>query len=309
MNQLYRLYQRSGISRWSFFKKAVIGTICVVSLFILFAMNSHKQMVKNSTAAKVSIMPKSTGPKKELNYNFIKLDTIKISNFPPAENHKNEITPPPEKTNTDIIVKELPKTPKTTRQILPQPAPVTPKISLSSYQKNSSKNPNMIVVNNLAKTSTTVSDSMTPITGIQSSLIKVVLPNRTPVANGSFVIARVLKDTNWGNTFIPKRTKLIGIASLFNRRVNIDFREIEINDKSRSCSGRAYDLKQLQGLPYVPVSSETKRILLEEIRDAVSGIPVVGRAANRATFSNNLNQDVSELDEGLEFYVLINSIF
>jgi len=166
----------------------------------------------------------------------------------------------------------------------------------------------MIVTNNLAANPVGGSTSPTTFTGMQSALIKVVLPDRTPVANGSLVEARVLRDSKWGNVFIPRRTRLIGVATLFNRRVNIDFREIVINKTSRSCSGRAFDLKRLQGLPYSPVNSETKRALLEELRDAISGVPVVGRVANRATLTRDYTQDVSELDEGLEFYVLVNSI-
>jgi hypothetical protein len=130
------------------------------------------------------------------------------------------------------------------------------------------------------------------------------------VANGSLVEARVMRDAKLGNIYIPKRTKLIGIASLMNLRINIDFQEIYINDSNRACRGRAYDLKRLQGLSYSPVNSEAKRVLLEELRDAVSGVPVLGRVANRATYSANYyDQDVSVLDEGLEFYVMIESIY
>ena len=167
----------------------------------------------------------------------------------------------------------------------------------------------MIVTNNFSEGTVQSGDTPSTYTGRQAALLKFVLPNRTPVANGSLVEARLLRDSKWGNIYLPKRTKIIGVASLMNRRVNIDFQEIYISNNSRSCRGRAYDLKQLQGLPYSPVNSEAKRVLLEELRDAVAGVPVLGRVANRATYSANYyDQDVSVLDEGSEFYVLIESI-
>lgn len=187
---------------------------------------------------------------------------------------------------------------------------ISPEKAISFQPRAVNQNPNMIVTNNLSESAVQSGSTPSPYTGMQSTLVKVVLPNRTPVANGSIVEARVLRDSKWGNTFIPKRAKLIGTASLMNRRINIDFQEIYISDNSRSCRGRAYDLKRLQGLPYSPVNSEAKRVLLEELRDAVSGVPVLGRVANRATYSANYyDQDVSVLDEGLEFYVMIESIY
>ena len=144
--------------------------------------------------------------------------------------------------------------------------------------------------------------------GSQSALVKVVLADKTPVANGSVVVARVLRDSKWGDINIPRRSKLIGIASLFANRVNIEFREVVINDSSKSCNGRAYDLKQLEGLAYSPANSETKSIIMDELRNATTGVPVVGSVTSRAALSNNLIQEVAELDEGLEFYVLVTSI-
>ena len=144
--------------------------------------------------------------------------------------------------------------------------------------------------------------------GSQSALVKVVLTDKTPVADGSVVVARVLRDSKWGDINIPRRSKLVGIASLTGNRVNIEFREIVINDSSKSCNGRAYDLKQMEGLAYSPANSETKSIIMDELRNATTGVPVVGSVTSRATLSNNFIQEVAELDEGLEFYVLITSI-
>jgi len=279
---------------------------------VIISNNGSKERTPH---AKVSLIPGESQPKKELDYEFIKFDTIKIPNFAAVE--KPLVEPPrriepvifTENTNqpkietgTGMIKKSVNSKPSKIEPILPEKS--------ISFQPRVNQNPNMIVTNNFAQSPAQSGTTPSTYTGGQSALLKVVLPNRTPVANGSLVEARILRDTKWGNVFIPKRTKLIGVAALLNRRVNIDFREIIISNVSRSCRGRAYDLKRLQGLPYSPVSSEAKRILLEELRDMVSGVPVVGRAANRATYSSNYyDQDVSELDEGLEFYVLIESIY
>lgn len=314
----FELFKRWGIGRWSRLKKMIIGIAGIISILFFFIIFSNQQTNKNSSLPKVTLMPQKAKPKKELNYEFIKLDTIKIPNFPRAakpvaetlkkvEPYHLEPLPLAENTNQSALEpQQLKKSVKS--KISSKVKSMLPKKSASYKTKPASKNPNMIVTNNLAANPVHSGSSPTAFAGMQSALIKLVLPNRTPVANGSLVEARVLRDSKWGSMFIPRRTKLIGVASLFNRRVNIDFREIIINNMSRSCSGRAYDLKRLQGLPYSPVNSATKRALLEELRDAVSGIPVVGRVANRATLTRNYTQDVSELEEGLEFYALINSI-
>jgi hypothetical protein len=48
---------------------------------------------------------------------------------------------------------------------------------------------------------------------------------------------------------------------------------------------------------------------MEELRNATTGVPFVGSITNRATRSGSIIQEVAQLEEGLEFYVLINSIF
>lgn len=307
-------FERLGIVRGPRIKKIVIRVAAIMSILIVFIIVFNKQSNKNPTLTKVSLMPKEAKPKKELNYEFIKFDTIKITNFPPAEKQEAEISKELKALslaeNTSQSRTEVKKPKKSIESKISRVKSMLVPKPTSNQTRGVNNNPNMIVMNNLAKNPVSNGSSPATFTGRQSALVKVVLPDRTPVANGSVVVARVLKDSKWGNVFIPKRTKLIGIASLFNRRVNIEFQEIVINNVNRSCSGRAYDLKRLQGLPYSPVNSETRRVLLEELRDAVTGVPVVGRLANRATSSSNYyNQDVSELDEGLEFYILINSIF
>jgi len=316
MGRFSELFERLKIARWSKIKKIVILSAGVFSLLLLVIIISNKQSGKKPSFDKVTLIPGDTKPKKDLNYEFIKFDTIKIPNFAPAG---TPLVKPPQKIEPVLFTENAKQpdiaagTEKKTVKSKSKPAriePSSPQQPISFQPRAASQNPNMIVTNNLAENPVQSGSSTPTFTGMQSALLKAVLPNRTPVANGSLVEARVLRDAKWGNMFIPKRTKLIGVASLINQRVNIDFREIFINNVGRSCRGRGYDSKRLQGIPYSPVSSEAKRILLEELRDAVSGVPVLGRVANRATYSSSYyNQDVSVLDEGLEFYVLIESIY
>jgi len=293
-------------------KIIIIGAGILFLLLLVFI--SNKQGKKSVSYSKVSLMPiDAKKPKKGLNYEFIKFDTVKIPSFAPAENAFMEQSP---------AIQTLPLT-ESNRQYrnAPQSSPkpaistaskveplLSPETSFSQTSQ-ANKNPNMIVMNNMAENSVSSNGSPATYAGRQSALVKVVLPNRTPVANGSLVEARIIHEAKWGNVLLPRRTKLLGVASLFNRRVDIELREIVINDVSRTGGGRAYDLKRLQGLPYSPINSEAKRVLFEELRDAVAGVPVVGRVANRATMYDNLNQDVAELEEGLEFYFLIESIY
>lgn len=316
MGRFSEILERFKFARWSKTKKIVILTAVGISLLLFIILISSGSSNKPSSFNKVSLIPRDSAPKKDLDYEFIKFDTIKIPNFassedPFAEPPKNieSVTFTENKKKPAIETEILEKPVQTTTKSI-QPAPASPQQPISLQQRSINQNPKMIVTNNLSANSIQGGGSVAAISGMQSVLLKVVLPERTPVANGSLVEARVLRDAKWGNVYIPKRTKVIGTASLYNRRVNIDFQEIFLNNTSRSCRGRAYDLKRLQGIEYSPVNSEAKRVLVEELRDAVSGVPVLGRVANRATYSSNYyNQDVSVLDEGLEFYVMIESIY
>ena len=144
--------------------------------------------------------------------------------------------------------------------------------------------------------------------GLQSALLKVILPEKTAVTNNSLVEARVMAETSLGGVNIPRRAQLIGTASLQNSRVEITFREIRINGVTHSCSGRAFDLKKLPGLPYTPLDAATRKVVLDELRSAASAIPIVGRYANQ-TEINPFNEEVARLEEGQEFYVQITNIF
>ncbi len=315
MGRFSEVLERLRAMNLSRVKQVVFVVAAFIMIMLIIVVVSNKGPAKKTPYTKVTILPTTEKPKKELDYEFIKFDTIKIPNFTQVS---QPVTEPPRQIEP-IVFSENIDQPKVTSGTVKKPTNLnsikieatSPEPAISFQSRAVNQNPNMIVTNNLAEGA--VQNGSTPsisYAGLQSTLVKVVLPNRTPVANGSLVEARVLRDSKWGNVFIPKRTKIIGIASLMNRRVNIDFQEIYISDNSRSCRGRAYDLKRLQGLPYSPVNSEAKRILLEELRDAVSGVPVLGRVANRATYSTNYyDQDVSVLDEGLEFYVLIESVY
>jgi len=314
MGRFSEIAERLRVMKLPKIKRLVIGAAAFIGILLIFVIISNKGATKKTPYSKVSILPTEAKAKKELDYEFIKFDTIKIPNFEPIE--QPLVAPPPKiepvrftentdqpKVTTGKVKKSVSSEPSKVETIAPEPA-------VSFQPRSTSQNPNMIVTNTLSEGTVQGGGAASTYAGMQSALVKVVLPNRTPVANGSLVEARVLHDARWGNMFIPKRARLIGIASLMNLRVNIDFQEIYIDDTNRSCRGRAYDSKRLQGLSYSPVSSEAKRVLLEELRDAVSGVPVLGRVANRATYSANYySQDVSVLDEGLEFYVMIESIY
>jgi hypothetical protein len=309
MNAVKQFVDRLGIDKWPPRKKIILGIAGFIALFaILFAVSLY-QVTSESGSPRVNLLPRNKKPAKDLSYDFIKLDTLRMPTFPRAEQPQE---PAPRVDNTYETPKEPvePKKKTKPRSTPPQQTPPSASITYSPPPATVNKNPNMIVMNNMQENQ--VHNNGLPGGrlgyGSQSALVKVVLPDKIPVANGSVVVARVLRDSKWGDIDIPRRTKVIGIASLFANRVNIEFREIVINDTSRSCNGRAYDLKQLEGLAYSPVNSETREILMEELRNATTGIPVVGSVTSRATLSNNLVREVAELDEGLEFYVLITSI-
>jgi len=313
MGRFSELLERLRITRLPKIKPIVIGGVAFISILLIIVIISNNGAANKTPYTKVSILPTEAKQKKELDYEFIKFDTIKIPNFAPVE---QQVIEPPGKIEPVLFTENTSPPPIETRTVKKtvqaKPSKTEPAMSenqISLQPRSVSQNPNMIVTNNLTQGTVQSGSTASSYTGRQSALIKVVLPKRTPVASSSLVEARVVRDSKWGNLYIPRRAKIIGIASLINQRVNIDFQEIYISGNSRSCQGRAYDLKNLRGLPYSPVSSEAKRILLEELRDAVSGVPVLGRAANRATYSASYyGQDVSVLDEGLEFYVLIESI-
>lgn len=300
---------RLGIDRWPRRKKVIIGVAGFLTLFLILFTVSLYQVSNNPETPRVNVLPGNKKPAKDLNYDFIKLDTLKIPTFSRNEPSR-EPEPDPERIYQAPDDWQQPKQttprPKTTPQTVTPPPTTAP--GFSSFPSTANKNPNMIVMNNLNENQVRggfLGGSL----GGQSALVKVVLPDNIAVANGSVIEARAIHDAKWGDIVIPRRSKFRGIATLFNDRVNIEFREVIINDTSRTCSGRAYDLKQMEGLAYSPVSNEAKEIVMDELRNATTGVPIVGSITNRATRSGGIINEVARLDEGLEFYVLINSIF
>ncbi len=289
----------SGMSRKI---KVIAGIGAVVVLLLLFFVNSLMDMTATSAKPSVNLVPQKERPKKNLNYDFIKLDTLQIPNFTQRDQTQQPQSLPAENFPHSQPSSPQPKSSPSNTPLLSEPA--------ASPPQGVNRNPNMIVMNSLSQSGQPGGGSIGAYaSGRESALIKVVIPESTPVADGSLVIARVLRDSKWGDVNIPRRTKLIGIASLFNNRVQINFREAVINDSSRTCTGKAYDLKQMEGIGYSPLSNEAKEILMEELRNVTSGVPVVGSVTSRAAYSGSFTQEVAELEEGMEFYALITAIY
>lgn len=308
-NKLPERLKLSGMSRKI---KVLAGIGAVVVFLLLFFVNSLMDMTTTPGKPKVNLVPQKERPKKNLNYDFIKLDTLQIPNFTQRDQIPQPQSLPAENFPHSQPSLPHPQQPKSS----PSNTPVLSEPTASSAQGGNpaqgvNRNPNMIVMNSLSQSAQSGGGGSIGAyaTGRESALIKVVIPENTPVADGSLVIARVLRDSKWGSVNIPRRTRLIGIASLFNNRVQINFREAVINDSSRTCTGKAYDLKQMEGIGYSPLSNEAKEILMDELRNVTSGVPVVGSVTSRAAYSGSFTQEVAELEEGLEFYALITAIY
>ncbi|MCA9740889.1 conjugative transposon protein TraM, partial [candidate division KSB1 bacterium] len=176
-------------------------------------------------------------------------------------------------------------------------------------RRTPSSNSNMIIVDRSQQQQTLTGGTISGgITGLQSARLKLLVVERTPVTNGSLVEARVMNDASYGNIEITRRSQILGTARLQNNRIEIDFREIRTDGKTYTCTGRAYDLKNLPGIPYNPLSTNAKQALLDEFKSAASGVPLVGRIVNQPNF-NPVTDELAALDEGMEFYGLITSIY
>jgi len=84
-NKMKQFFDRLGISRWSRLKKIVIGVAGLISLLIFIIIISNMKTDGKTSTTKVTLMSKDIKPKKDLNYEFVKFDTIKIPTFPRAE--------------------------------------------------------------------------------------------------------------------------------------------------------------------------------------------------------------------------------
>ncbi len=273
-----------------------------VSAFVIFILIVFATRGNNAAPKKIE-GPYSTRPavpQPKLDYNMVKLDTFALGDY-----YK-----PKEESSVDVprTREERSTAPRTrSESVRRQPEGEAQVTSTPRYFGSSNnvvdRNPNMIVYSSLA--SNQVAGG---VLGLQSTLLKVFLPEKTAVTNNSLVEARVMTEASLGSINIPRRAQLIGTASLQNSRVQIDFREIRINGVTRTCSGRAFDLKKLPGLPYTPLDAATRKVVLDELRSAASAIPIVGRYANQ-TEINPFNEEVARLEEGQEFYVQITNVF
>ncbi len=270
----------------------------VIFILIVFAMRG------NNAAPKKIEGPYSTRPAQpqpKLDYNMVKLDTFALGDYYKPKEETPAIA--------SRIREERATAPQTRTESARRPAQSEPEVTSTPRYFSSSnnvvdRNPNMIVYSSMASNQVTGGSVL----GLQSTLLKVILPEKTAVTNNSLVEARVMTEAALGGINIPRRAQLIGTASLQNSRVEITFREIRINGVTHSCSGRAFDLKKLPGLAYTPLDAATRKVVLDELRSAASAIPIVGRYANQ-TEINPFNEEVARLEEGQEFYVQITNIF
>jgi len=277
----------------------MLGMVSAFLVFVFFILLAQRQ----STQSRGNVGPfvtQQAPPPRNLDYQIVKVDTIPFGH----------LTMPNAGGGSVASQRPIGQTG------LAQPAPgggttareqkATPSTS-SSSAPGAGGNSNMIVVSKLDQGQaggTTISG----VAGLQSVRVKVILPQKTPVMNGSLVEARVMKDERLGKMEIPRRAQLLGICTLQNNRVQIDFRELRIKDQTYTCSGRAYDLKLLPGLSYLPLDAKAKQVLLDELKSAASGIPIVGRYLNQSEV-NPFTDEITTLEEGLEFYALISTIF
>ncbi len=271
-----------------------------LTVFMLARPNARPKQVDSPFANRPSL------PRQKLNYDIVQIDTISLGDYlksqepaaAPAVTESVVRQPQPRATTTSTR-----RAPETQAQY-----PASPRFESIASNPVADRNPNMIVVSSMSGNNPAATSS---ILGVQSTLVKVTLPEKVSVNNNSLVEARVISETNLGNTSIPRRAKLLGIASLQGNRVYVDFREIKIDGVSRSCSGRAYDLRKQLGLAYSPLQaaqSSAGKAVVDELKSVASGIPVVGRYANQ-TNTNALTEETARFEEGTEFYVHITSIF
>ena len=277
----------------------VLSVISFVAFVGLVYWSYQSALAERKTAAPFANRPAL--PPQNLDYNIVKLDTISLSDYfrssdPMASSAQPSASSQQQqpRSSTQREIRRQPSAPQTiTGPTLPStPGPVV------------DRNPNMIVVSNMGKNEV----SSGSLLGLETALVKVILPEKTAITNSSLVEARVLNETNLGRFVIPRRAQLVGIATLQNSRVLIDFRELRINNVTHTCSGRAFDLKKLPGLPYTALDDRARKVILDELKSAVAAIPVIGRYANQSEI-NPFNEEVATLEEGLEFYAQVTNIF
>jgi len=273
----------------------IIGIIVLLAVFFFFFLFAQRQSAQSNRKPGPIVMHKAP-PQKALDYQIVRVDTIPFSHptLPVAESATTSSprTYSPSERNAPT---------RSNREYVAPPSSAPARIG------GTSDGGSMIVVSSLNNQSPS-SSAIGSFGGLQTIRLKVILPDRTPVTNGSLLEARVMKDETWNSIAIPRRSVLFGICNLQNNRVQIDFREIRLDGVTYTCSGRAYDLKSLPGLPYLPLGAKAKQVVVEELKSAAAGVPIVGRYLNQSDV-NPFNEEVTTLDEGLEFYAVIANIF
>lgn len=275
----------------------VIGAIAVLAVFVFFFLFAQRRTAQGNRKPGPIVMHKAP-PQKDLDYQIVRVDTIPFSHPTLPVNEPAPINSP--RTYSPV---ERRTAARSDREYV-EPPPAAAPVRLGTTGDGGS----MIVVSSLNQQTGTNANAFGGLSGLQTIRLKVILPDRTPVTNGSLLEARVMKDEVWGNISIPRRAVLLGTCNLQNNRVQIDFREIRIDGVTYTCSGRAYDLKSLPGIPYLPLSAKAKQVVVDELKSAAAGVPIVGRYLNQSDV-NPFNEEVTTLDEGLEFYALIANIF
>lgn len=298
----------------------IIGVLVVTAFFAFLLLSAVRESARQKRRPSNPFAVQPSLPKRDLDYKIIKLDSIAYNPVPARASGAGEPTEknasqqheertaagqPTRLPARGSDVRAQTSGPSDARSPARQPSTA---FSVGS-QSVPSTSSNMIVVDQRGGAQTgIVGGAAGSITGLQTVRLKVILLERTPVTNGSLVEARVMADARYGNLLIPRRSQLLGIARLQNNRVEIDFREIQIQGKTYTCTGRAYDLKNLPGIAYNPLSANARQALLDELKSAASGVPLLGRIVNQPNF-NPVTDEITALDEGLEFYALITNIF
>jgi hypothetical protein len=277
----------------------MLGILAAFVIFIFFILFTRQETASSRQKPGPFVMQKT--PPRSLDYQIVKVDTIPFSRpaLPSSAGSSPSVSSPPNTAGQRSQPERSAAAPA--REYVAPP----PSSSPTPYFTGSTSG-DMIVVNSLNQSQAT--GAFGGYAGLHSVRLKVILPEKTPVTNGSLVEARVMKDDVWGNFAIPRRAILLGVCNLQNNRVQIDFRELRIQGATHTCSGRAYDLKFLPGIAYSPLDAKAKQIVVEELKSAAAGVPIVGRYLNQSDV-NPFNDEVTTLEEGLEFYALITSIF
>lgn len=281
----------------------VIGFLSFLALFAIFLIAAQRDAARRQTPAAPFLTQKAP-PTKALDYKIIEIDTIPYGQITlPRQQRKASRPAAPARV-------QAAQPPRVRKPAVQKPSRVPVRRRSSQSSTATGTGGDMIVLNKLGQASASAASPYagSGFSGLQSVRLKVILPQKTPVTNGSLVEARVIKAAKFGNLEIPRRARLLGLTRLQNNRIQIDFREIRINGRTYSCSGRAFDLKFLPGIQYNPLPARARQVLLEELKSSASGVPVLGRLINRPDF-NPVTDEITALDEGQEFYALITSIF